>query len=139
MKVYITASFKGADNKEEIEHMCALVKESGFKDFCFIRDVENYQKVFTDAHELMERAREEIEKCDVLFIEYDGPGHGRIVELGMAYALGKKVILITKEGTFVKETLRGVTDAVIEYAELEEIVQPLSELFKKWNNNRDNL
>ncbi len=132
MKVYITATFKGGDNKEEVEHLCSLVRASGFEDFCFIRDVEQYQKMFDNAHELMERAKEEIEKCDVLFIEYTGPSHGRMVELGMAYALGKKVILITKKGTFVKETIRGVTDAVIEYSELEEIVDPMTKLCKEW-------
>ncbi len=112
--------------------MCSLVRKSGFEDFCFIRDVENYEKVFDDAHELMERAKEEIAKCDVLLIEYDGPGHGRMVELGMAYAMSKKVVLITKEGTFVKETISGVTDKIIEYKNLEDIATPLSQLFSDW-------
>lgn len=132
MKIYITASFKGSDNKAEIEHLCSLVKESGFEDFCFIRDIENYQKVFDDAHELMRRAKEEIEKCGALLIEYDGPGHGRMVELGIAYGLNKKVILITKQGTFVKETIRGVTDRVIEYKKLSDIVEPMSQLLEEW-------
>jgi nucleoside 2-deoxyribosyltransferase len=129
MKVYITASFKGSDNKEEIERICSLVKESGFEDFCFIRDVENYKKVFNDAHELMQRAKKEISECDALLIEYDGPGHGRMVELGIAYALDKKIILITKVGTLIKETILGVTDNVIEYKNIEDIVYPLSQLF----------
>ncbi len=132
MKVYITASFKGSDNRVEIERMCSLVKESGFEDFCFIRDVENYEKVFDDAHELMQRAKQEIADCDVLLIEYTGPGHGRMVELGIAYALGKKVILITKEGTFVKETISGVTDKIIDYKNLEDIVGPLKRLYLDW-------
>lgn len=133
MKVYITASFKGSDNREEIEHMCSLVKESGFEDFCFVRDVENYEKVFDNAHKLMQRAKQEIAKCDVLLIEYDGPGHGRMVELGIAFALDKKIILLTKEGNYVKETIRGVTDGFIEYQNLEDITEPLSQLYLKWN------
>ena len=132
MKLYITASFKGSDNKKEIERMCSLIKDSGFEDFCFIRDVENYQKIFDDAKELMYRAKEEIKKCDGLLIEYDGPGHGRMVELGIAYALNKKIILITKTGTFVKETVLGVADAVIEYESLEDVIEPLKSLSKEW-------
>ena len=132
MKAYVTASFKGTDNKKEIEYLCSLIKQSGFEDFCFIRDIENYQKVFSDAHELMRRAKEEIAKCDVLFIEYSGPGHGRMVELGIAYALDKKVILLTKEGTFVKETILGVVNSVIEYKKLEDISAPLSKLLLEW-------
>lgn len=96
MKIYITAPFKSGDNRTEIEHMCGIVKQSGFEDFCFIRDIENYQKVFYDAHELMQRAREELIKCDALLIDYDGPASGRMIELGIAYALNKKIVLITK-------------------------------------------
>jgi len=128
MKVYITAKF-GTGNKEEIDNMCALVQKSGFEDFCFVRDVD---EKFQDAHELMQRAKEEIATCDVLLIQYDGPSHGRIVELGIAYALDKMIILITKEGTFIKETILGVTDAVIEYNQLEDIVTPLAQLYSDW-------
>ena len=132
MKIYITASFKGADNRKYIEEICSTVKKSGFEDFCFIRDVENYQKVFHDAYELMQRAREEIGKCDALLIDYNGPGHGRMIELGIAYALNKKIVLITKKGTHVKETMAGVTNGIIEYEKLEDITNPLSELLLEW-------
>lgn len=129
MKIYITAPFRGEDNRKEIELLCSIVRKSGFKDFCFIRDIENYQKVFDDAHELMARARKEIEKCDALLLDYDGPASGRMIELGMAYAMGKKIILITKTGTVVKEeTVSGVADIVIEYDNLEDIIKPLAEL-----------
>lgn len=136
MKIYITAPFKGGDNKQEIEELCALVKRSGFEDFCFIRDVEQYQKMFHDAHELMTRAREEIERCDALLIDFDGPASGRMIELGIAYALRKKVVLITKKGTFVKETVRGVTDWVIEYEELADIVEPMAQLAEAWRHKQ---
>ena len=136
MKIYITAPFKGGDNKQEIEELCALVKRSGFEDFCFIRDVEQYQKMFHDAHELMTRAREEIERCDALLIDFDGPASGRMIELGIAYALRKKVVLITKKGTFVKETVRGVTDVVIEYEELTDIVEPMAQLAEAWKHQQ---
>jgi hypothetical protein len=45
---------------------------------------------------MMRRAKEKIGKCKVLLINYDGPTHGRMIELGMAYAMNKKIILITK-------------------------------------------
>ena len=131
MKIYITASF-GRSGREYIETLCSLVKEAGFVDFCFIRDVENYEKVFHDPHELMLRAKEEIGKCDALLMEYDGPGHGRMVELGMAYAMGKRIVLITKKGTSVKETVEGVSHGIVEYEDLADIVEPLSNLLADW-------
>jgi len=53
MKIFITAPFRNGENKAEIETLCRLVNEAGFEDFCFIRDVENYKKAFTDPKELM--------------------------------------------------------------------------------------
>ena len=135
MKVYITAPFKNGENKAEIEHLCWLIKSSWFEDFCFIRDIEHYEKIFHDAHELMLRAKEEIEKCEVLLIDYDWPASGRMIELGIAYALGKKVILITSQDMEVKETVAGVADAIIYYETLEDIVKPLSDLFVQWTTH----
>ncbi|MFA5000869.1 MAG: nucleoside 2-deoxyribosyltransferase [Candidatus Paceibacterota bacterium] len=126
MKIYITAPFRNGDNKAEIEELCLVVRKSGFEDFCFIRDIENYQKVFNDPHELMQRAKAEIEKCDALLIDYDGPGNGRIIELGIAYALNKQIILIAKKGTKIKDTVAGVADKIIEYEKLEDIIEYLS-------------
>lgn len=135
MKIYITAPFNGGNNRSEIETMCAIVKESGFEDFCFIRDVENYQKVFHNAHKLMQRAKEEIQKCDALLIDFDGPASGRMIELGIACALNKKVVLITKKGTAVKETVSGVTHGIIEYEDLKDIIEPMSKLLTEWQKS----
>ncbi len=137
MKIYITAPFQGNKNRDQIENMCAIVNKSGFEDFCFVRDVENYQKVFHNAHELMQRAKEEIEKCDALLIDYDGPASGRMIELGIAYALQKKIMLITHKGTTVKETVTGVTNAIIEYETLEDIVEPMTKILSDWTRNEN--
>ena len=48
MKIYITITFKGEENKDEIEHLCLAVRRGGFEDFCFVRDIENYKKVFSN-------------------------------------------------------------------------------------------
>ncbi len=128
MKIYITAPFKGEDNKNEIEKMCSIIRESWFEDYCFVRD----EKAFDDYHKMMQRAKEEVIKCDVLLIDYDGPTHGRMIELGIAYTMDKKIILITKEGTSIKQTVRGVVDSIIEYKELEDIIEPMKILLSKW-------
>jgi nucleoside 2-deoxyribosyltransferase len=136
MKVFITASFKEAKNKYEIEYLCSLIKESGFEDFCFIRDVENYQKIFDDPKELMDRAKEEIEKSDVLLIDMTHKPTGRAIEAGIAFAQNKKIISIMQKGTKIKDTTRGISDAVIEYDEIKDIVNPLISLFIKWNGKK---
>jgi len=136
MKVFITASFKGGKNKEEIELLCALVKESGFEDFCFIRDVENYQKTFDNPKELMNRAKEEIIRSDVLLIDMTHKPTGRAIEAGIAFAHNKKIILIMERGTEIKDTAKGISDALIEYDEIEDIVDPLKSLYTDWSKDR---
>lgn len=130
-KIYITAHFAGTENKAEIEQLCSLIKEAGYQDFCFIRDVEHYEKMFFDSRLLMQRAMEELNQCDALFLDFDGPGTGRIVELGMAYALKKKIIIATKKGTVVRDTIRGVADLFIEYGDISEIVAPMRQYVTK--------
>ncbi|HSX24697.1 MAG TPA: nucleoside 2-deoxyribosyltransferase [Candidatus Andersenbacteria bacterium] len=126
MKVFITSSF--GDSKENIEKLCSIIRSAGFEDFSFIRDIENYQKIFDDPKELMQRAREEIEKSDALLIDMTDKPTGRAIEAGMAYALGKKIIVIMKHGTQIKDTTRGIADMIIKYNNIEDIAAELKNL-----------
>lgn len=132
MKLFITATFKEDNNKDEIEHLCSIVNKAGFGGFCFIRDIENYQKVFHDPKKLMIRAKEEIYKCDALLFDATNKSTGRTIELGIAYAGNKKIIIIMKTGTLVKDTLLGVADAVITYNIIEDIQSELNRLNLEW-------
>ncbi|TSC94786.1 MAG: Uncharacterized protein CEN87_320 [Parcubacteria group bacterium Licking1014_1] len=76
----------------------------------------------------MRRTKEEISKSDVLLIDMTDKPTGRAIEAGIAYALDKKVILITKKGTQIKNIARGIASLVIEYDVIDNIVTPL----KKW-------
>lgn len=130
-KIYITTSFQGVENKEEIYELCNIIKSAGFEDFCFTRDIEHFKHVFDDHGELMARSLKEIEKCDYLFIDMTDKPTGRAYEAGMAYALGKRIIVVMKKGTQIKETTRGIADIVIEYDEIKDIILPL----QKYRNN----
>jgi hypothetical protein len=79
----------------------------------------------------MQRAKEEIEKCDALLIDYDGPTHGRMIELWIAYSMNKKIIVITKQWTDIKDTVKGVSDSIIEYSQLEDIIEPMAKLLSE--------
>ena len=128
MKLFITINFQKSDNKKEIKYLCGIAKEAGFEDFCFIRDVENYKSIFDSPQELMQRAKEEINKSDALLIDMTDKPTGRAIEAGIAYALDKKVIIIAKKGTQIKNIARGIASIVIEYDVIDNIVTPL----KKW-------
>lgn len=125
-RLFITATFRGSENRGEIEGLCEITRQAGFNDFCFIRDVENYQKIFTDPAELMKRALDEIKKSDYLLIDMTRKPTGRAFEAGMAFALGVKVIIIARKGTVLKDTALGIASAIIEYDDLEKIRTPLA-------------
>ena len=61
---------------------------------------------------------------------------GRAIEAGIAFAQNKKIISIMKKGTKIKDTTRGISDAVIEYENIKEIVNPLNYLFNEWNEDK---
>lgn len=127
MQVYITARFKNAkENKNGIEKLCAAVKSAGMVDFSFIRDIENYEKTFDNPKDLWNAALKELEQCDALLVDVsDSPSGGRVVEVGMAYALRKPIFVVLKKGTHLKEFYKGVACLVIEYEEIEDIIRPL--------------
>ncbi len=123
MRIFITSSF--GDSKEVIEQLCSIVKSAGFEDFNFIRDVENYGKIFVNPKELMHIAKDAIQRSDALLIDITDKPTGRAVEAGIAYALGKKVIVIMKRGTEIKDTTKGIADLIIEYDKINDIVADL--------------
>ena len=130
MRIIVTSSF--GDSKEEIEKLCSIVKSAGFEDFSFIRDVENYRKVFDNPKDLMKRAKDEIEKSDALLIDMTDKPTGRAIEAGIAYSMGKRIIVIMKKGAQIKDTTRGIADAVIEYNKIEGISGELKNVLQKW-------
>lgn len=138
MRIFITAKFKQGKNKKEIEHLCNLVKQAGFEDFCFIRDVENYKKTFDDPKKLMQRAKKEIVKSDALLIDMTDKPTGRAIEAGIAYALGKKIIIIFQKGTKIKDTSKGIADLIIAYNNISDIVPKLKILCKSKNLSYNN-
>jgi nucleoside 2-deoxyribosyltransferase len=133
MKMFITATFKEDKNKTEIEKLCSIVKQAGFDDFCFIRDVENYKKTFSNPTDLMENAKNEISKCDILLYDGSKKSTGRAIELGIAYCLHKKIIIIKNTNTKIKDSLSGTADKIINYKNIEDIKAGLEEAFLEWS------
>lgn len=136
MKVYVATRYKGAENKHEVEALCEAVRDAGLHDFSFVRDVENYKKTFDDSKQLWARAYDEIGACDAFLVDVsDNPSGGRLVEAGMAYALGKTVITIKRKGVPHKMVFDGISRAVIEYEDYKDLSAQLKRFDKDQNFN----
>lgn len=131
MRIYITSRFKGAvENKEDIERLCMAVRAAGLEDFHFIRDVEKYQSNFFNSQkELWDAARRYISECDAMLVDIsDSPTGGRLIEVGIAYALNKPIYIIVKRGITYKNFYEGIATSIIQYDEIEDITQELRKL-----------
>lgn len=134
MKVYVAASHKGTEYKQQIEELCTAVRKAGLVDFCFNRDVLRYRNAISDPKEMWSQVRDEIGACDALLVDVSGhPTSGRLVEMGIAYSLRKPVIVIERKGTHHKELFYGISSEIIKYSDYEDLAKQL----KKFDSERN--
>lgn len=134
MKVYVASRFKAGDNRRAIEQLCESVRGAGMKDFSFIRDIENYEHTFDNPKELWQRSYDELGACDALLVDVsDNPSGGRMIEIGIAYALHKRIFITVRKGTHYKNVFKGVATAIIEYETHKDLTRQL----KKYSDESD--
>lgn len=127
MKLFITHTFKGEQNRAEIEELCSAVRSSGWEDYSFVRDAENFSALKSPTPvELMTAAKKAVESCDALILDITDPSLGKGIEAGIAYESGKKIIVIIKKGAEIRRTAYGIADLVVEYQKIEDIISPLN-------------
>lgn len=99
------------------------VRSAGMEDFHFIRDVEKYQpNFFSTQQEVWTAAKNSLKECDALLVDVsDNPSGGRVVEVGMAFALNLQIFVIAKKGTHYKDFYNGVTSKIFEYEDVGDI------------------
>lgn len=126
--MYVTSRFKGAaESRDQITALCLVVRNAGFEDFSFIRDVEDFDpNHFGTQTEVWEESLKHLRACDALLIDVsDAPSGGRNVEVGMAYALGIPIYVIVRRGVAHKGFYDGVSQAVIVYDDLVDVTEQL--------------
>lgn len=126
--MYVTSRFKdAADNKDDVERLCLAVRAAGYTDFSFIRDVEQFNpRHFETQKKVWVAALAHLRDCDALLVDVsDAPSGGRVVELGMAFALEKPIYVICKKGIAHKDFYKGVAAKIIEYETVEDITEHL--------------
>ena len=131
MKIYITYQFKDANLEElkiKLEELSKIIEESTkWQPFIFFRDIQKWKKGTMDVQEIVNRAMEEIEKCDAILVEASEKARGVYFEAGYAKALNKKVIVIHKKGTEAN-FLEALADIKIVYEDFEDLKEKLKEL-----------
>ena len=136
MKVYITSYFRGRPNRQKIRELSAAVRDAQMDEMWFVRDVEHYKHMFDNPKDRWEKIYDEIGACDLVLIEVsDGTNSRRAVELGMALALRKPVIIAVPKGVEYKNVFAEIATAVIEYETYKDITQQLKKYDKDLSFN----
>lgn len=136
MKVYITGNFTGTERKQKIEALSVAVREAKMDDFCFLRDVQQYKRTFTNAKAKWAKVYDELAASDLLLVDVaDGANSRRAVECGMALALKKPIVITIQRGMPHKKLFDDLASTVIEYDSYKDITQPLKRYDKQRNFN----
>jgi len=123
MRLFVASHYNHLDNKSELDALNSIIADAGFEVFNF---VTTYTAPFESNKLMMAQARKEISLSNALLVDVSEKSTGRMIETGIAYALGKKIVLIAKKGSFIKDTLRGIADLVVEYDNINDIKNSLS-------------
>lgn len=124
MKMFITAHYDVHQVNSDLGRLRKAVRDAGMDDFCFAEDIT---REFTTPKDLWECALSEIINCDGLLIDVsDAPSGGRVVEVGIAYALNKPIFVIVKNGEDYKEMYDGLATQIIRYDDYNDIAKTLS-------------
>lgn len=125
-RIFVAASYK---NKEETNTLCNVIEKTNNEVYCFARD----EGAFSTPQEMMQKAKEEIEKSQVFVTDISGVHQGRLIEAGIAYSMNKQIVFIVKKGTLVKDTVGGIANNVIEYDDIEDIRVPMEKILNEDN------
>lgn len=102
-------------NKNEILALSDWLNRVGYDTICIARDVEKWATVDLTPQELMQISFAEIDRSDLVVIEMSVKGVGLGIEAGYAYAKGKPVIVLIREGHDLSATMAGIATKIITY------------------------
>ncbi len=129
MHAYLAIKFhEDFCNKQLIEEISDALREAGVSTTIMARDFEKWGSVKFEPQELMEKTFEEIDKSDLLVIEFSEKGVGLGIEAGYAYAKNIPIIVIAKNDSDISDTLKGIAKHVLFYDSPEELADKIKEL-----------
>ena len=88
-----------------------------------VRDVEKYGNVEIEDKKLMPKAFDQIDKSDMLIVEFSEKGVGLGIGSGYAYAKNIPIYVIAKRGSDISTTMKSIATDIIFYDEPNELTE----------------
>ncbi len=126
MKVLLAIKFhEDNSNRELIGKISKSLSQIGMETVVVARDFEKWGEEKITARELMGFALENIEKSNLLLIEFSEKGVGLGIEAGYAFAKGIPIVVIAKQGTDISKSMEGLTKEIVFYNAVDELPEKL--------------
>lgn len=126
MKAYISISFKKRVLfTDQIATVIAVLNENSIASLVF---VDSYHFELSLERDMMLKAMEEIDNCDLLIAETSDKAIGIGVEVGYARGKGKKVIYLRQKEVEHSTTVAGSSDFQIIYQDVDDLRTQLLEV-----------
>jgi nucleoside 2-deoxyribosyltransferase len=122
LKAYLGIKYhKDHRNRHVMDLLSSTLLDLGIQTVCIARDIEKWGEVELHPQELMRASFEQIGLSDFVILEMTEKGVGLGIEAGYAAAIGKPLIVLTKNKKTLSNTLLGIADAVVQYSQLNAI------------------
>lgn len=129
MKIYLAIKFHSDfSNKSFIEDISAALEQTGHSSIVAVRDFEQWGALTFTNQQIMKQDFEAIRDADMLLVEFSEKGVGLGVATGFAKALGKKVVVIAKQGSDISDTIDGSADKIVFYEKIQDLVEVFKNL-----------
>jgi hypothetical protein len=127
MKIYIAHSTE-FDFKKDLYQPIKSSRLNSEHEFIFL------PKTYTEASDFV--TRDIIKTCDLVIAEVSFPSTGLGIELGWADVFKCPIICIYKKGRKISDSLKVVTDNVIEYTDKKDLIDKVSGEVEVLENKR---
>jgi nucleoside 2-deoxyribosyltransferase len=132
MKFFIAYKYTGSDLNETetaLKGIEQALEKSGHESYCKFASQKNYDEKSFDVKQIMSEAFSHLEEADAIlaFVNSDQRSEGMLIEIGYAYAKGKRVVVAARKGSGVN-TAKSLADKFIEFNDLEELYKELETL-----------
>ena len=128
-KAYLAIKFyKDCRNRKLIEQIVESLYKIGFESLAMIRDFEKWGEIKFSPKKLMNLTFEQIDKSDLILVEFSEKGIGLGIEAGYAYAKNIPIIVIAKKGSDISTTMQGVAKKTIFYNDPKDLTQKFKSL-----------
>lgn len=132
MKIFISYRYTGEDLsvlEGILERIISLFENKGYSVFCSFKHNNFFKKENYSYKQILDYAFKELDDSDYVFAFVKSPekSEGMLLELGYAYAKGKKILLAKKEGvhsTFIQE----FSNQNISFTDIEDLYEKLEKL-----------